>query len=95
MSPYEIIFGRNPPSVHIPELHTTAILEPQEYSIKLHQKLLKIRELVNANIVHSTERQQHYYLSKAPPKLGQKVRVDNTIKGKLDPLDGTMGSASM
>ena len=26
---YENIFGRNPPSVHIPELHTTANLDPQ------------------------------------------------------------------
>ena len=87
MSLYEIFFGRNPPSVHIPELHTTAILDPQECSIKLHQKLLEIRELVDANIVHSTERQQHYYLGKAPPKLneGQKVLVDNPTKGKLDP----------
>ena len=60
MVPHEIIFGHNPPSIHIPELHTSAILDPQEYSISLHQKLLDIRELVDPNIIHSTERQQHY-----------------------------------
>ena len=71
MSPYEIIFGRNPPSIHVPELYTTAILDPKT---NLRQKLLEIRELVDASIVHSTERQQHYYHGKAPPKLreGQK-----------------------
>ena len=73
--------------IHVPELYTTAILDPQEYSTNLHQKLLEIRELVDASIVHSTERQQHYYHGKAPPKLkdGQKVLLDNPTKGKLDP----------
>jgi len=69
MSAYEIIFGHNPPSIHVPELHTAAILDPQEYSNYLLQKLLDIRELVDANIVHSAERQQHHYHGKAPSKL--------------------------
>ena len=87
MSPYEIIFGRNPPSIHVPELHTTAILDPQDYSTNLRQKLLEIRELVDANIVQSADRQQHYYDGRAPPKLkeGQKVLLGNPTKGKLDP----------
>ena len=35
LSPYEVIFGRNPPSIHVPELYTTAILDPWEYSSAL------------------------------------------------------------
>ena len=87
MYPYEIIFGHNPPSIHIPELHTTAILDPQEYSNYLCQKLLDIRELVDANIVHSAERQHHHYHGKVPSKLreGQKVLLNNPTKDKLDP----------
>ena len=86
LSPYEVILGCNPPSVHVPELHTTAILDPGEYSSALHQKLWDIKELVDANIVHSTDRQQHYYHGKSPPKLkeGQRVLLDNPTKGKLD-----------
>jgi len=68
MSPHEIIFGLNPPSIHVPELHTSAFLDPQEYSTSLRQKLLDIRELVDANITHSTERQQHYYHGKLDPR---------------------------
>ena len=87
MSPHEIIFGLNPPSIHIPELHTSAFLDPQEYSTSLRQKLLDIRELVDANITHSTERQQHYYHGATPPELkeGQRVLLDNPTKGKFDP----------
>ena len=38
-------------------------------------------------MVHSTDRQQHYYHGKSPPKLkeGQRVLLDNPTKGKLDP----------
>jgi len=71
LSPYEVIFGHNQTSIHVPEQHTTAILDPQE----LCRKLLDISELVDANIVHSTERQQHQYQGKL--KEGQNVLLDN------------------
>ena len=43
LSPHEILFGHNPPSLHIPNLRTTAILDPNEYSHRLQRKLLEIR----------------------------------------------------
>ena len=48
--------------------------------------LFDINELVDANIVHSVDQQQHYYHYKTPSKLReeQKVLLDNPTKGKLD-----------
>ena len=68
-------------------LHTTAILDSQDYSTNLRQKLLEIRKLEDANIVHSADRQHHYYDGRAPSKLkeGQKVLLGNPTKGKLNP----------
>ena len=85
--PHEILFGHNPPSLHIPNLRTTAILDPNEYSHHLQRKLLEIRELVDANIVQSAGRQQHFHTSAKPPHLrqGQRVLLNNPTKGKLDP----------
>ena len=87
LSPHEILFGHNPPSLHIPNLRTTAILDPNEYSHHLQRKLLEIRELVDANIVQSAGRQQHFHTSTKPPHLrqGQTVLLNNPTKGKLDP----------
>ena len=84
MSPYEVIFGSDPPPLH---LQSTAILDPGEYGSRLRNKLLEIRELVDANIVKSSDRQQHYYKSSNPPHLkqGQKVLLSNATRGKLDP----------
>ena len=61
-------------------------VDPQEYSIELHQKLLEIRELVDANIVHSTTTLLSW---EGTLKEGQKGLVDNATKG------GTTGCASM
>jgi len=87
LSPYEILFGYNPPSPHFPHLQTTTILDPGEYSSQLRNKLLEIRELVDANIVRSAGQQQQYYKSSRPPQLreGQKILLSNTMRGKLDP----------
>ena len=41
LSPYEILFGQNPPSLHIPNFRATAILDPSEYHHQLQKKLLK------------------------------------------------------
>ena len=83
LSPYEVIFGFNPPSLHFPNLQTVAILDPGEYSSELRSKLLEIRELVDANIVKSSEQQQRYYKSSSSPQLkeGQKVLLSNATKG--------------
>jgi len=40
----KLFFDCNPPSIHVPKLHITAILD---YSTNLNQKLLEIRELVD------------------------------------------------
>ena len=84
LSPHEILFGHNPPSLHIPNLRTTAILDPNEYSYYLQRKLW---ELVDANIIQSAGRQQHFHTSAKPSHLrqGQRVLLNNPTKGKLDP----------
>ena len=69
LSPYEIIFGCDPPSPHYPTLRTTTILDPGAYSSQLRNKLLEIRELVDANIVMSSGQQQQHYRSSNSPQL--------------------------
>ena len=87
LSPYEILFGQNPPSLHIPNFRATTILDPGEYHHELQKKLLELRELVDSNIVQSAERQQLSYKGTKPPQLhqGQRVLLSNPTKGKLDP----------
>ena len=71
LSPYEILFGQNPPSLHIPNFRATVILDPGEYHHQLQKKLLELRELVDSNIVQSAERQQLSYNGTKPPQLHQ------------------------
>ena len=87
LSPFEIIFGSNPPSLHIPDFRTTAILDPGDYVSGLQQKLMELRELVDASLVESASKQEHFYNSSQLPqfKKGQKVLLNNPTKGKLDP----------
>ena len=87
LSPYEILFGQNPPSLHFPNFPATAILDPGEYHHQLQKKLLELRELVDFSIVQSAERQQLSYNGTKPPQLNQGPRVllSNPTKGKLDP----------
>ena len=63
LSPYEVLFGSNPPSLQIPSLPSSMIPEPSEYSESLKSKLLELREMVDANIVESAERQCQSYRS--------------------------------
>ena len=53
LSPYEILFGCNPPPLQIPSLPGPVIPDPSEYSAALNMKLIELREIVDANIVHS------------------------------------------
>ena len=73
LTPYEILFGHNPPSLFTPPMPSTVLSEPCEYSKNLHRKVIQVelRELVEANSVESTEQQKKYYAghSKAPVKL--------------------------
>lgn len=87
LSPYEILFGSNPPPLHLPTAGKISHQDPADYSHRLQGKLLELRELVEANIVESADRQKQNYHSREPQKLrvGQEVLLDNPIKGKLDP----------
>ena len=89
LPPNEILFGHNPPSLLTPPMPGTVLPEPCEYSKNLHRKVTELRELVEANLVESTERQRKYYAhySKTPAKLnvGQQVLLNNAVRGKLDP----------
>ena len=57
LSPHEVLFGSNPPSLQIPTLPSVVIPNPSEYSSSLKKKILELRELVEANIVKSAEHQ--------------------------------------
>ena len=88
LSPYEVLFGHNPPSPHVPSLPGVMNPEPSEYSANVMSKLLQLRELVDANIVESAERQSQFYQSSetcAELKIGQQVILNNPTMRKLDP----------
>ena len=88
LSPYEVLFGHNPPSLHVPSLPGVVNPEPSEYSTNVMSKLLQLRELVDANIVESAERQCQFYQSSetcAKLKVGHKVILNNPTKRELDP----------
>ena len=85
--PFEVLFGSNPPSQQIPDMSTAVIPEPSDNSLNLKCKL-ELREMVDANIVESAERQQQFYEgceSCARLEVGQQVLLGNPTKGKLDP----------
>jgi len=44
--PFEIILGSNPPSLHIPDFQSSAILDPGDYVFALQKRLIELRELV-------------------------------------------------
>ena len=58
LSPSEVLFGVNPSPLQIPRLPSSVIPDPCEYSVALKAKLATLREMVDANIVHSAEHQQ-------------------------------------
>ena len=87
LSPHEVLFGYNPPSLLVPTPNMLQPMDPANYSTVLCKKLLELRELVEANIVDSACCQQKKYHSGEPTILiaGQKVLVDDPTRGKLDP----------
>ena len=85
LSPFEIIFESNPPSLHIPDFQTTAILDPGDYVSGIQQKLMESRELVDTNLIESASKEHFYNSSQLPQfKKGQKVLLNNPMKEKLD-----------
>ena len=86
---YEVLFGCNPSVLQIPNLPGPVVPDPAKYSAALKRKLYVLRELVEANTVHSAERQQFFYNSSTPSppqlKAGQQVQLNNPSKWKLSP----------
>jgi len=88
LSPYEILFGSNPPSQWLPNLQDSVVIDQSDYVENLRKRLLYLKELVDANSVRSAEEQQRLYKSsKTCTKLfpGQQVLLSNEVAGKLDP----------
>ena len=88
LSLFEILFGSNPPTQQNPDMSTSVIPEHSDYTLNLKRKLIKLREMVDANIVESAERQQQFYEgceSHARLEVGQQVLLDNPTNRKLDP----------
>ena len=89
LSPHEILFGYNPPSLITPGTGLLKIRDPVEYSDNLQRKILELREWIDANITESATRQKNLYHSRAgtTASLGerQKVLVNNPTCNKLEP----------
>ena len=88
LSPYEILFGSNPPSQWLPDLQDTVLVNQSDYCENLRRKLLQLKEIVDANSVRSAEEQQHSYKSSDTHiqlTPGQQVLLRNEVAGKLDP----------
>ena len=87
LSPYEVLFGSNPPSLHLPTIQTSVIPDPSSYSIFLQRTFLELHEMVEANIIEANNRQCNSYNNCAKKALlvGQHVLLTNPICGKLDP----------
>ena len=87
LSPYEVLFGRNPPSLQLPSPPTSTSPDPGDYSCQLQRKLMDLWEIVEANMTESAERQKRNYPGQnlATPTVGQRVLLDDPARGKLDP----------
>ena len=87
-SPYEILFGSNPPPLNIPTSGVISHLDPSDYSSRLQGKLLELRELVEANTMETASKQKQSYRGNGNESMklqvGQEVLLDNPTKGKLD-----------
>ena len=53
LSPYEILFGSNPPNSQIPLIQSSFHLDTSDYCESLKAKLAQLREIVDANMVQS------------------------------------------
>ena len=88
LSPYEVLFGcKIIWSCRYPTCQVLWFPDPAEYSATLKRKLCVLRELLEANTVHSAEWQQFFYNSNTPShlKAGQQVLLNNPSKSKLSP----------
>ena len=87
LSPYEVLFGANSPSLHLPTIQPSVIPDPSSYSVCLQQKLLELREMVKANIIEASDRQHRTYgnCGDKPLIVGQHVLLSNPTRGKLEP----------
>ena len=87
LSPYEVLFGWNPPSLQLPLPSSLTPPDPGDYSCQLQHKLMEMWEMVEANMTEAAERQKKNYPGQnmATYVVGQKVLLDDPAKGKLDP----------
>jgi len=87
MSPYEVLFGQNPPLLQLPCSPTLTFPDPGDYSSQLQQKLAEMYEMVKANLIESAEVQKKNYPGQNQAKftVGQRVFLDDPTRGKLDP----------
>ena len=87
LSPYEVLFGSNPPSLHFPTIQTSVIPDPSSYSILLQRTDLEPHEMVEANIIEASDRQCNSYnnCAKKALSVGQHVLLTNPTCGKLNP----------
>ena len=83
-SPFEVLFGLNPPLRQIPNLDGPLLPEPSEYCEQLRNKLALLREMVDSNLVESASQQQNYYNGSIRTPLKQ-VLLSNPCAGKLQP----------
>ena len=86
-SPYDVLFGSNPPHLHITTLGEASAFDPATYCTSIQCKLMELRELVEANTVRLANDQQTSY--KCSPRetlaIGQEVLLQNPTAQKLDP----------
>ena len=86
-SPFEVLFGFNPPLQQVPDLCRPLFPEPSDYCEQLKNKLAFLREMVDSNLVESTDRQQNSYKGSfhSPLEPGQRVLLNNPCANKLEP----------
>ena len=85
LSPYEILFGSNPPSHWLPNLQESVVMDQVE---NLKRTLLQLKETVDANSIEAANEQKHSYRSSdvhSQFSQGQQVLLSNEVAGKLDP----------
>ena len=86
-SPFEVLFGSNPPLQQVPDLCRPLFPEPSNYCEQLKNKLASLREMVDSNLVESADRQQNSYKGsfRSPLEPGQQVLLNNPCASKLEP----------
>jgi len=61
MSPYEVLFGQNPPLLQMLSSPTSTFPDPGDYSSQLQWKLVEMHEMVEANLTESAKVQKKKY----------------------------------